>query len=78
MRPEAAHTALPPLPLPCVLDFLSRLEPGERLLCLAVSRAWRAAVCSLWRSIDLTPEVCCLTPLPTRCWRPSSKKQLGR
>ena len=55
VRPEAAHAALPPLPLPCVLDVLSRLAPGERLLSSAVSRAWRAAVSqpSLWASVDL-------------------------
>ena len=58
VRPEAAHAALPALPLPCVLDVLSRLPPGERLLCMAVSRAWRAAVCqpSLCASVDLTRE----------------------
>ena len=56
--PEAAHAALPPLPLPCFLDVLSRLAPGERLLSSAVSRAWRAAVCepSLWVSVDLMQE----------------------
>ena len=56
VRPEAAHAALPPLPLPCVLDVLSRLAPGERLLSSAVSRAWRAAVCQplVWASVDLT------------------------
>ena len=55
-RPEAAHEALAPLPLPCVLDILSRLAPGERLLSSALSRAWRAAVHqpSLWASVDLT------------------------
>ena len=58
VRPEAAHAALPPLPLPCVLDILSRLAPGERLLASAVSRGWRAAVSqpSLWASVDLTRE----------------------
>ena len=58
VRPEAVHAALPPLPLPCVLDVLSRLAPGERLLSSAVSRAWRAAVCelTLCASVDLTPE----------------------
>ena len=58
VRPEAAHSALPPLPLPCVLDILSRLAPGERLLASAVSRAWRAAVAqpSLWTSVDFTQE----------------------
>ena len=55
VRPDAAHAALPPLPLLCVLDVLSRLSPGERLLSSAVSRGWRAAVCqpSLWESVDL-------------------------
>ena len=59
VRPEAAHEALPPLPLPCVLDVLSRLAPGERLLASAVSRAWRAAVCQslLWARVDLTQGV---------------------
>ena len=58
VRPEAAHSALPPLHLPCVLDILSRLAPGERLLASAVSRAWRAAVAqpSLWTSVDFTQE----------------------
>ena len=58
VRPEAAHSELPPLPLPCVLDVLSRLAPGERLLSSAVSRGWRAAVSqtSLWAVIDLTRE----------------------
>ena len=56
VRPEAAHGALPPLPLPCVLDVLSRLDPGERLLASAVSRAWRAAVGQplVYASVDLT------------------------
>ena len=54
VRPAAAHGALP-LPLPCTLDILSRLTPGERLLSSAVSRAWRAAVGQppLWRNVDL-------------------------
>ena len=71
VRPEAAHAALPPLPLTCVLDVLSRLAPGERLLSSAVSRACRAAVCepSLWVSVDLTREPRLLTSRPTRCWR---------
>ena len=58
VRPEAAHAALPPPPLPCVMDVHSRLSPRERLLASAVSRAWRAAVCqpSLWASVDLTQE----------------------
>ena len=70
VRPEAAHEALPPLPLPCVLDVLSRLAPGERLLSSAVSRAWRAAVSqpSLWASVDLSPPRLHIPP-PTRCWR---------
>ena len=44
------------LPLHCVLDVLSRLSPRERLLAMAVSRSWRAAVCSplLWKDVDLT------------------------
>ena len=58
VRPEAAHAALPPLPLPCFLDVLSRLAPGEHLLASAVSRGWRAAVRqpSLCASVDLTRE----------------------
>ena len=56
VRPEAAHAALAPLPLLCVLDILSRLAPGERLLSAAVSRGWRAAVCQplMWTSVDLS------------------------
>ena len=58
VRPEAAQSALPPLPLACFLDVLSRLPPGERLLSSAVSRAWRAAARepSLWASVDLTQD----------------------
>ena len=57
VRPEAAHAVLPPLPTTCVLDILSRLTPGERLLSMQVSYAWRAAVCApaVWRCVDLTP-----------------------
>ena len=56
---EAAHAALLALPLPCFLDILSRLAPGELLLSSAVCRAWRAAVCepSLCVSVDLTQGV---------------------
>ena len=59
VRPEAAHAVLPPLPTTCVLDILSRLNPGERLLSMQVSHGWRAAVCApgVWRCVDLTPSV---------------------
>ena len=51
---------LPPLPTTCVLDILSRLTPGERLLSMQVSHAWREAVCApaVWRCVDLTPSAC--------------------
>ena len=60
VRPEAAHAVLPPLPTTCVWDILSRLTPGERLLSMQVSHAWRAAVCApaVWRCVDLTPCGC--------------------
>ena len=56
LQDERRVDPLRSLPLHCVLDVLSRLSPRERLLSMAVSRSWRAAVCSalLWKDVDLT------------------------
>ena len=56
LQDERRVDPLRSLPLHCVLDILSLLSPRERLLSMAVSRPWRAAVCSpcLWESVDLT------------------------
>ena len=55
-----AHNALYPLPLACALDVFARLSCGERLLYMAVSKPWRAALSrgSLWRDVDISITCC--------------------